>query len=93
YAYFGLNLSTRGTPKLPTTITVNGGRASVSRSTRLSATQYRFTIKFTFAVGNDGYAWIWNECSKDVLTKDGIGLPGTHSCGATRVAASTLYLG
>ena len=55
--------------------------------------QFRFTVKFTFTVGNDGYAWVWNECSKDALTKDGIGLPGTHSCGANKVAASTLYLG
>jgi hypothetical protein len=93
YAYFALSLSKSGTPKPPTTITANGGKASVSKATRLSATQYRFTIKFTFTVGNDGYAWVWNECSKDALTKDGIGLPGTHSCGASKVSASTLYLG
>lgn len=49
----------------PTTLTVNGGKASVSKATRLSATQHKFTIKFTFTVGNDGYAWLWNECSKD----------------------------
>jgi hypothetical protein len=93
YAYFGLSLSKTGTPRLPTTLTRNGGRASVSKSTRLSATQYRFTVKLTFTVGNDGYAWIWNECSKDAVTKDGIGLPGTHSCGASKISASTLYLG
>lgn len=29
----------------------------------------------------------------DAVTKDGIGLPGTHSCGASKVSASTLYLG
>ena len=88
-----LNLSKSGTPKAPTTLTRNGGKASVSRSTRLSATEYRFTIKFTFAVGNDGYAWVWNECSKDAVTKDGLGLPGTHSWGVSQISASTLYLG
>jgi hypothetical protein len=93
YAYFALNLSKSGTPKLPTTLTVNGGKARVSKATRLSATQYKFTVKFTFTVGNDGYAWLWNECSKDAVTKDGIGLPGTHGCGASKISASTLYLG
>ncbi|HEY0936601.1 MAG TPA: hypothetical protein VGD91_23065 [Trebonia sp.] len=92
-AYFGLSLSKSGTPKPPATLIRNGGKARVSKPTRLSATQYRFTVKFTFTVGNDGYQFFWNECSKDTLTKDGIGLPGTHSCGAGKVAASTLYLG
>jgi hypothetical protein len=27
------------------------------------------------------------------MTKDAIGLPGAHSCGASLVSASTLYLG
>jgi hypothetical protein len=93
YAYFGLSLSKSGTPKPPATLAVNGGKASVSKATRLSATQYKFTIKYTFTVGNDGYVWLWNECSKDAVTKDGIGLPGAHSCGASKVSASTLYLG
>jgi hypothetical protein len=93
YAYFALSLSTSGTPEPPTTLTVNGGKAIVSKSTRLSATQYKFTIKFTFTVGDDGYAWLWNACSKDTLAKDGIGLPGSRSCGAAKVPASTLYLG
>ena len=94
YAYSGLNLSKSGAaPKVPTTLTRNGQEASVSKATRLSATQYKFTIKFTFTVGNDGYAWIMSECSKDAVTKDGIGLPGTHSCGAAKISASLPYLG
>ena len=93
YAYFGLSLSKSGTPKPPTALTRNGGKAGVSRATRLSATRYKFTIKFTFTVGNDGYAWLADECSKDAVTKDGIGLPGSHNCGASKISASTLYLG
>jgi hypothetical protein len=61
--------------------------------TDLGREQIASTIKFTFTVGNDDYEWLWNECSKDAVTKDGIGLPGTHSCGASQVSASTLYLG
>ena len=93
YAYSGLNLSKSGTPKPPATLTLNGQNARVGKTVRLSATQYRVTIKFTFTVGHDGYAFIWSECSKDAVTTDGIGLPGTHSCGASLVSASTLYLG
>jgi hypothetical protein len=93
YAYFALNLSKSGTPKAPTTLTRNGGKASVSKSTRVSATEYKYTIKFTFTIGDDGYYWLWNECSKDAVTKDGLGLPGTHSCGVSKVSSSALYLG
>jgi hypothetical protein len=93
YAYSGLSLSKSGTPKPPTTLALNGQMAKVGRSVRLSATQYRTTIKFTFTVGNDGYAWIFNACSKDAVTTDGIGLPGTHSCGASLISASIRYLG
>ena len=93
YAYFGLSLSKTGIPKPPATLTRNGGKAGVSRATRLSATQYKFTIKFTFTIGNDGYQWVWDECSKDAVTTDGIGLPGSHSCGASKISISTAYLG
>jgi len=93
HAYFGLSLSKTGTPKAPTILTLNGGKARASKSTRLSATSFKSTVKFTFTVGNDGFIWLWNECSKDAVTKDGIGLPGTHSCGASKISASTLYLG
>jgi hypothetical protein len=93
YAYSGLSLSKSGTPKPPATLALNGQMAKVGRTVRLSATQYRVTIKFTFTVGNDGYVFIWNECSKDAVATDGIGLPGTHSCGASKIPASTLYLG
>ena len=93
YAYSGLSLSKSGTPKPSATLTLNGQMARIGRSVRLSATQYRTTIKFTFTVGNDGYAWLFSACSKDAVTTDGIGLPGTHGCGASLISASTLYLG
>ena len=93
YAYFGLNLSKTGTPKAPATLALNGQKAQVGRTVRLSATQYRLTIKYRFTVGNDGYAFIFNACSKDAVTTDGIGLPGTHGCGASLISASNLYLG
>lgn len=93
YAYFGLSLSKSGIPKAPSTLIRNGGKAVISKATRTSATKYKFTIKFTFTVGNDGYHWIWNECSRDSVSKDGIGLPGTHGCGTSKISASTPYLG
>ena len=93
YAYSGLNLSKTGTPKPPSTLALNGQMAKVGRSVRLSATQYRTTIKFTFTGGNAGDAWMFNAGSKDAVTKDGIGLPGTHSCGARLIFASIGYLG
>ena len=41
YAYFALSLSKSGTSKPPAALTRNGGKASISKPARLSATQYK----------------------------------------------------
>jgi hypothetical protein len=51
------------------------------------------TISFTFRIGNDGSNWNFNTCDQDTEATDGIGLPGYHGCGETRIPASVAYLG
>ena len=60
---------------------------------RISATEFEQTLTFAFTIGNDGAAWNWNGCTKDTVSADGLGLPGSHGCGAHRVLATASYLG
>jgi hypothetical protein len=48
-----------------------------------------------FAVSlNHAYtALYWLACSQDTEAQDGLGLPGSHGCGAERVANGNEYLG
>ena len=32
-------------------------------------------------------------CTRDAVSKDGLGLPGYHGCGASRILATALYVG
>jgi hypothetical protein len=52
-----------------------------------------FNVSYRFFVGNHGYYWSWIACAKDSETTDGLGLPGTHGCGAKRLSDNTNYLG
>ena len=93
YPYFGLNLSATGTPPYPTWLYLNAGNASVSPAHRISASEFETTVTYSFTVGNDGAAWAWNWCSKDTVSRDGLGLPGSHGCGARRIRSNISYLG
>lgn len=92
YFYFGLSLAATGTPKQPKWLNLDTG-AKIGKVKRISATEFERTISFSFRVNNDGYSFVINYCSKDTEPKDGINLPGHHSCGAKRVKASIPYLG
>jgi hypothetical protein len=93
YPYFGLNLSTVTVPPPPTWLYLNAGHASVSAAHRINAGEYENTITFTFTIGNDGYYWSWLGCVKDTVSADGLGLPGYHGCGASKVLRTVAYLG
>jgi hypothetical protein len=93
YPYFGLNLSPITEPPPPTWLYLNGGHASVSAARRINANEFENTITFTFTIGNDGFYWAWTACAKDTVSTDGLGLPGYHSCGASRVPRTASYLG
>jgi hypothetical protein len=91
FFYFGLRLSRTGQPGPPKVLSLK--RATISKAKRISATEFERTISFSFRIGNDGYNWLPNFCSKDTESKDGINLPGHHGCGVKRIRSSTIYLG
>jgi hypothetical protein len=91
--YFGLTLvPPPGTPPAPKFLTLNAGSPSV-KVQKINAGEFRITVSFTFSIGGDDARWNFNECQKDTLSKDGLGLPGSHSCGAHQVLATAAYLG
>jgi hypothetical protein len=77
-------------------VTAAQSRASAERTNParcISASEYEETLKYSFTIGSHGYNWSWNSCWKDTVSKDGLGLPGHHSCGASRVLRTARYLG
>jgi hypothetical protein len=92
FFYFGLNLSTRGTPPPPRFLTLDT-HAAISRSVRVSAGSFAVTISWSFRIGNDGFFFNFNFCNKDTEATDGLGLPGHHGCGDNRISAAVEYLG
>jgi hypothetical protein len=71
----------------------NGG-ATVSASQQTGADSYSPTINDNYNWGNHAYtALYWLACSENTEAQDGLGLPGSHGCGAERVANGNEYLG
>ena len=92
YPYFGINFGAASNHP-PRWLYLNGGHASVSSAHRISAGEYESTLTFSFTVGNNSYYWAWTLCAKDTESRDGLGLPGSHGCGAGRVLRTAYYLG
>jgi hypothetical protein len=93
YPYFGVRLGNAAVPPAPKWLYLNAGHATVAPARRISASEFEETLKYSFTIGNHSYNWSWNSCWKDTVSKDGLGLPGHHSCGASRVLRTPQYLG
>ena len=93
YPYFGIRLGTTAVPPAPKWLYLNAGHATLAPPRRISASEYEQTLKYSFTIGNHAYNWSWTSCVKDTVSKDGLGLPGHHSCGASRVLRTVQYLG
>jgi serine/threonine protein kinase len=93
YSYFAVALAPDKVPAAPERLRLGAGHSQVSRSRRISATEFRLTVTYSFQVGARAYDWSWNVCTKDTEAADGIGLPGRHGCGGRNLAASVSYAG
>ena len=91
--YFGLTLGSTKTPPPPKWLYLNAGHASVTKAHRMSAGEFENTLTFSFSIGKHTYNWNWIACTRDTVSKDGLGLPGYHGCGENRVSANVMYLG
>ena len=93
YPYFNLSLAPSQEPPSPRTLLLGAGHPHVTASRQVAPGEFELTVTFSFRIGNDAYHWNWTMCAKDTLAKDGLGLPGTHGCGAKSIQASQSYLG
>ena len=93
YPYFGLNLGSVKIPPPPKWLYINAGHGSVTKARRISAGEFENTVTYSFTIGNHSYYWLSATCTKDSVSKDGLGLPGSHGCGASRLSTTTYYVG
>ncbi len=93
HPYFGLSLGTVTVPPPPKWMILDGGHARVTRALRLSPVKFEHTVSFTFTTGTHSFSWAQFTCFRDSEPRDGLGLPGYHSCGAARVLRTVPYLG
>lgn len=93
YPYFAVNLNAKKVPPPPAYVYLNAGHAKVTRARKLSATEFTNTLTFSFTIGHDYATYVPFVCTKDAVSKDGLGLPGSHGCGASRIATSSPYVG
>jgi hypothetical protein len=95
YVYFGATVSSseKITPPAPATLILGSGGAKVATPKQLSADEFSVAITFQFAVGNHGVNWLWDACTQDTESVDGMGLPGSHGCGSQTIPTSVTYLG
>jgi hypothetical protein len=93
YLYLGVNQSA-GQPSTGAPKYLNlSGLSTASPARRISATEYKVTFTFRARVDHKDVELFPNACTKDAEAKDGLGLPGRHSCGNKRVRVSDVYLG
>jgi hypothetical protein len=95
YVYFraALSSSAATTPAAPQNLGLNEGDAKVTPPKQLGPDEFSLQITFTFASGKGGVNWIWDACTQDTESVDGMGLPGSHGCGARNIPANVTYLG
>ena len=91
YPYFGINLGSSSIPAAPKWLLLNAADAKVTKSRKVSAGEFENT--FTFTIGNHSYSFLPSFCTKDAVTTDGLGLPGSHGCGTSRIPSDQYYLG
>lgn len=93
YFYFGINLSRTGAPRAPKTLRLGAGSAHLLSTRKVNGHEYAVSWSYTFRIGNDGYFWLPAICQRDIEAKDGLNLPGHHSCGNRTIPSNIPYLG
>jgi hypothetical protein len=93
YLYLGLNRSHGVPSKKPPKYLLLERSASASKPVRIRATDFQITFTFPFATDRENVEQFADACTKNTETKDGIGLPGRHGCGDSKIPSSAIYLG
>jgi len=80
-----------GYPRLPKNYTLDKS-ATASKAKKVKG-GYARTLTYRFRLGNGKPNPYPAFCTKDSESKDGMGLPGHHGCGAKSFPSTVLYLG
>jgi hypothetical protein len=67
--------------------------ARASRVKKVNGREFAQTFTYYIPLRNGGAFWSLQACAKDTESKDGLGLPGHHGCGAKHVSVNAIYLG
>jgi hypothetical protein len=67
--------------------------ATAAKAKKVNAGEFYSLITFHVKFRNHSQKWAPASCTKDTESRDGLGLPGKHGCGAKRFSAKTVYLG
>ncbi len=67
--------------------------ATASKARKINAGEFVRVITFHVRFSRRGGLWIPVSCSKDTELRDGLGLPGSHGCGAKRLSTKLVYAG
>jgi hypothetical protein len=67
--------------------------SKASKPTRKTSSRFVVTLKYIVPHPHANTVWEFTFCTKDAVSKDGIGLPGHHGCGSKQFARKTLYVG
>ncbi len=93
YLYLGVNRS-RGTPSTrPPKFLILSKVSTASKARKVNAQDFQVVFTFRVAVEGKNIRWFPLACTKDDEPKDGIGLPGRHGCGDSKVPSNAIYLG
>jgi hypothetical protein len=86
YFYFGVRYGSQTTP--PTRVRLDG----TGRLHKLRGHTYRTGFSVTFSTVQ-AYYYEWVICTRDSEARDGLGLPGHHSCGGRSIPYSAIKKG
>ncbi len=81
YPYLGLSVSVAREPPPPQWLLLGAGNAHITAPHRIPAGEFSQTVTFSFRIGDNGYYWDWNSCSKDTES----------ACPATTAAETSAY--
>jgi hypothetical protein len=81
-----------GYPRLPGRFTLDKA-ATASKVKKVNSGEFAVTFTWHITLHHGAAQWNTIVCTKDSESKDGMGLPGTHSCGNKHVSAKLRYIG
>jgi hypothetical protein len=67
--------------------------ARASKAKKVNGREFAQTFTYYIPLRNGAAGWYVQACAKDTESKDGLGLPGHHGCGAKHVSLRAIYLG